>query len=1586
MVILTIGLLQVVQLWAATPMLQYKFNGGGVGFGTLTLTQTNEDGCSASTQTCIEVIPIPSVRFTAIGFEGSTHITVCRNQLIHFQDLSYQGAGSPLENWHWNFGDGTTYSTSTTMPVSHAFTTPGDYVVVLTVKNQCNCTDVMEIWVTVLEDENVTIECPSVVCEITTTTYSIADAECGEVGKWQVQGGTITHYNGANIEVIWDRVDETGFGYVFFDSKACDRKCGGISSIKVPVIKQNGTIKGESFVCTNSQQVYRLPAWPGVKFNWTITGSITGNITPLFTDQPNEVVIKPTQAETFTIECNYYSSLLDCGGNASFTVNAQDPTTLSGPITACQGSNVAYSLTGATGSWSWVIKNPNGATQNTNGATNNPLTLTNLSVGLYTIGVQTNNFCVPKPIQLVVTAGPVAADVISGPSEICPNVSYTFTAGNALANHNYTWSVVSGTATIVGNVIGTSSVVNFTGNGPWQIGVQRINMQNPGCASTIITKSIIKAVVPTSNVISGPIDVCPNSYNNYTCTYIQGETYEWSIIPAVAGSVVSGDGTSNIQVLWNNNNANTPKTIRVEIRKCGMLYTGLLNVNVGITPTITLTHSPTACRGESVSFAATLAPSLPNPNFEWTFGDGTVTVGGSPVTHTYNTLNTSSINYPTSVKLLDYTGCSNVTQVVQNNTITINPSPVISISPAGPFEQCSNPAVPITASLQTGYGTTTQIEWFTPSGSSICAAPFTSCNPFTTAQYGVHYAVATNSNGCTSKSQEVEVVDCPPTCGTGIAPPTVTVNSNSCGTISLTGSYTTTPTPAQINWTVVNGTANNISSNNTSWQGSFTQAGNFAIKYEVVYNLHGIMCSKEVVTNVAVPLMPQFLSTITCGSGNNYTVNVNNSSSYLPGTVFNTYTFYVYNATGTTVLQSQTVTHPNNSHPFNIAAGSSYQLKMAVNYTYNGVTETCTSGFQTITLPAKPVANFTFNSNYRCEGVPVHFTNTSTPTTGINYHWDFGDAATSLVQNPSRVYEAATHPATLTITNDLGCTASQLQNINITENELRSQTSLSPNNPAFICEGSSQTLQHINGSLITPTTYRWMLAPSTTIAQTNHPTNSYAVNQTGLYWVRVEDANKCYVNTDAVSVTLIPLLTPVIEGKTTQCASQPFSLTAFVGNTSQITYQWSRNGTNISMPNSYTFTEEAGLPVGTYTYSVIAYITQNGITCSKQSANYTVTVVAPPAPPTINASLVNCNGYKLQLSASPVLAGSYSWSNGQNGNVIQVDKGGFYKLWFTVGSTGCSSSTEIQVDKDPQGYTWVVPTGCYQRCLPEDPYNNPILVNGPIIPFSYWQWNINDNPFMNGQNSVVNPLPIVTPANYSLQLQNSFGCIAQSGNLQFSIPEECTPKELTCAIEASLTLINSTIQEDGSCLLTIELNLYNGNNLPVAYTLSPNIGGVTLPAGGIAAPNTNTTQTMQFLVSDGSSAVNFLLSIHLPNTTGEECKFDFYIEFDCGSTPSRLKKTPIPKNKPSLAASYQLQVYPNPSQGNTNIAYQLNYTNKNTSIEVYNAMGVQIAHYKLTNSKGIIPVILNSKASGMYWVVLKENGIVKAKQQLLIAN
>ncbi|MEI6823141.1 MAG: PKD domain-containing protein [Bacteroidota bacterium] len=48
--------------------------------------------------------------------------------------------------------------------------------------------------------------------------------------------------------------------------------------------------------------------------------------------------------------------------------------------------------------------------------------------------------------------------------------------------------------------------------------------------------------------------------------------------------------------------------------------------------------------------------------------------------------------------------------------------------------------------------------------------------------------------------------------------------------------------------------------------------------------------------------------------------------------------------------------------------------------------------------------NFTFTPNNSCSGTTIHFTNLSTPTTGVKYLWDFGDNTTSISKNPSHTY------------------------------------------------------------------------------------------------------------------------------------------------------------------------------------------------------------------------------------------------------------------------------------------------------------------------------------------------------------------------------------------------------------------------------------------------------------------------------------------------------------------------------------------------------------------------------------------------------
>jgi gliding motility-associated-like protein len=88
----------------------------------------------------------------------------------------------------------------------------------------------------------------------------------------------------------------------------------------------------------------------------------------------------------------------------------------------------------------------------------------------------------------------------------------------------------------------------------------------------------------------------------------------------------------------------------------------------------------------------------------------------------------------------------------------------------------------------------------------------------------------------------------------------------------------------------------------------------------------------------------------------------------------------------------------------------------------------------TVLVNTNGVASFT--TGPVCLGTGSNFSNTSTPTTGVTYYWNFGDASnaadTSNMQNPSYTYPVdGTYSVTLTITSSSGCTSSKTNTVNI---------------------------------------------------------------------------------------------------------------------------------------------------------------------------------------------------------------------------------------------------------------------------------------------------------------------------------------------------------------------------------------------------------------------------------------------------------------------------------------------------------------------------------------------------------------------------
>lgn len=112
---------------------------GTAGTYKVKLTAANPTGCSDTFSKSIVVYDIPGAAFTQSASSG------CTGDVITFTDNS---TGNGL-SYSWNFGDGTT--ASTTQSPTHTFTKAGTFHVVLSVKNAGGCSDTIGNFVTINE-------------------------------------------------------------------------------------------------------------------------------------------------------------------------------------------------------------------------------------------------------------------------------------------------------------------------------------------------------------------------------------------------------------------------------------------------------------------------------------------------------------------------------------------------------------------------------------------------------------------------------------------------------------------------------------------------------------------------------------------------------------------------------------------------------------------------------------------------------------------------------------------------------------------------------------------------------------------------------------------------------------------------------------------------------------------------------------------------------------------------------------------------------------------------------------------------------------------------------------------------------------------------------------------------------------------------------------------------------------------------------------------------------------------------------------------------------------------------------------------
>jgi gliding motility-associated-like protein len=934
---------------------------------------------------------------------------------------------------------------------------------------------------------------------------------------------------------------------------------------------------------------------------------------------------------------------------ASQAVPATEPTSITGPTPVCAGSSNVYScpaVANATG-YTWTV--PAGWTITSGQGT----TSINVTAGAAggNICVDASNLCGTSAQQckaVTIATTPATPGAPSGTTTMCSGANVIFTTTGSAGATSYNWTVPAGA--VINSGQGTTSINVTMGASSGNVCVTASNAC--GTSAAACTAITIGGVQPTPGAPSGTAGVCGGSTQVYTTTGSAGATsYNWTV---PAGTTInSGQGTTSINVTIGSTSGNICVTA-----------TGACGTSAAACTPITITSAPTT--PGSITGATPVCPGSDNYSISSVAGatsyTWSVTGGGGTISGGQGT---------TAATIFWTTGGSDIVSVTATNAcgtstsatfpVTVNPSPVISITPSSAAICSGGSVATLTASGASTY------TWLpNPTITSPLIATSVTVMPTNTATPTVYTVTGSNGSGCSGIATQAIAVNPSPT--VSVAGGSGTNAQTVCSGGAVTG-ITFSATPAgTFNWTNNNIAIGIPGSGITNAIPGYT-APTVSVQTVGVITVNAVAsssgCSSTAGTDLTYtitinppPTAPVFSSSVTpnpvqeCQGQVPPSINVASTGTissipvwYNGSTYVYTGTSYVPNTTtlGTTVytvIDSATVTGCSS-----LSAAAVLSVTVIVN-----------------ALPTPAIS--TTSGGAICAG---SCTTLSVTPTGPNLIYQWGTVASGgLAGETSSTYTAcAAGSYTVLVTNTTtGCSAVASALGTITVSPVPTIDTAGLGNTQSSCTAPTGSITNVTISAGTPAyTYSWTSGVTIVGTGTGTPASLSNVSA-GNYCLNVTDANGCTASFCHVAVTDVGApATPTLSlgNTTTYCQGQSLqTLTVTVASTGTTTptVNWYNNstGTGVALAtgtNTYTPT---GLSLGTNTIYAIA--TSAG--CNSIALPITITINPLPAAPVLTASLTNpvneCSGVTpaptISVSASGTVTATPVWYLG--GNMVNV--------------------------------------------------------------------------------------------------------------------------------------------------------------------------------------------------------------------------------------------------------------------------------------------------------------------------------------------
>lgn len=434
-------------------------------------------------------------------------------------------------------------------------------------------------------------------------------------------------------------------------------------------------VAGPSSVCVNGINTYTLGniSTSIGGYTWVVVGGTitTGQSTP-------GITVTWGAAGAGSVTCNLLSALGCTGATPVFNVtkNSNPTAGFIGTTTVCPGIPYTYTATSVGNTYTWIPTNGAVVTQSGSNAT---IVWNNAASASLMLTEISGTGCFASTSQAITITGPLVSS-ITGATQVCNNSTQTYTLNGTTTS---LWTVTGGTIT---TSTATAVTVNWTSTGAQSISAAYTN----GTCSYNVSLTVNVNALPTPAII-GSNQACTGTTYTYSTVYNGGRTYNWNV--SSNGSVISGQGTNAITVLWNTAGGGLI-TVNEAVTATGCNATsGALILNVVALPTSAISGLTIGCSG-----VPTVYTGAPAANYAWSISGGTINgaSNGSSVNVTWGTGTNGTLTLTSS------NGICITTNTLPVN-INITPTPVIT----GPSYLCSGSS----STFSTGFNNTYNYNW-----------------------------------------------------------------------------------------------------------------------------------------------------------------------------------------------------------------------------------------------------------------------------------------------------------------------------------------------------------------------------------------------------------------------------------------------------------------------------------------------------------------------------------------------------------------------------------------------------------------------------------------------------------------------------------------------------------------------------------------------------------------------------------------------------------------------------------------------------------------------------------------------------------